>query len=85
MTKIFKEHYGNKDFVLIANREYDHQVAKEVYKEGQLKIMKCLAIVSCKKSAKENAKIEHKLFDKSFVFFDNLEEAISWAETLFSY
>ena len=79
----FREYYGNKDFVLITNRKYQHQVAEEVYEQGQLKNMKGLAIVSDKRTERDKAMSEQKLFDKSFVFFNTLEEAISWADTYF--
>ncbi len=78
-----KAYYKSKDFVMITNRKFKHEVAKEVFLQGQPPNMKGLAIVSEEKTERDNAMIQQKLFDKSFAFFENLEEAKSWAEGYF--
>jgi len=76
-------HFKSKDFVLISNRDKEHTVSPEVYKQGQLDNMKGLAIVSHNVSERNRAINEQSLYKNSFVFFTNLDEAISWAETFF--
>jgi len=75
--------YGKNKFVLINYRKYNHKISKDIYKQGQLQNMKGLAIVSQLKTERDKALIEQKLYDKSFAFFDNLDEAISWAQNYF--
>jgi len=83
IRKILSTHYNGKKFVLISNRQNNHEVSIDIYKQGQLSNMKGLAIVSKQKTERDKAIIEQKLFDKSFAFFENLEEAKSWASSYF--
>ncbi|GAA0722788.1 hypothetical protein GCM10009430_25530 [Aquimarina litoralis] len=83
IRKELRSFYKDKKFVLISNRLNNHEVSIDVYKQGQLSNMKGLAIVSKEKTDRDKALEEQKLFDKSFVFFDCLEEAKSWAISYF--
>ncbi|MDH7446611.1 hypothetical protein [Aquimarina sp. 2201CG14-23] len=83
IRKKLRSHYGEKSFLMISYRKHNHQVSSEVYRQGQLTNMKGLAIVSKEKTDRDKAIMEQKLFDKSFAFFENLEEAKSWAESYF--
>jgi len=83
IRKKLRSYYNSKNFIMITNRKNSHKVSDEVYKQGQLPNMKGLAIVSKEKTERDNAIIEQKLFDKSFAFFENLEEARSWAASYF--
>ncbi len=83
IRKKLQSYYKNQEFLLISNRKNNHEVSYEIYKRGQLSNMKALAIVSKKKTERDKAIIEQKLFDKSFAFFENLDEAKSWAESYF--
>lgn len=78
-----QNHFVNAPFVMISYRKYEHKVMPEVYKKGQLKNMKGLAIVSSNKTDRIKALTDQKLFSKSFAFFRDIEAAKSWAETLF--
>jgi len=75
--------YGKNKFVLINYRKYNFDVSEDIYRQGQLENMKGLAIVSELKTERDKALIEQRLYDKSFAFFDCLEEAISWAKNYF--
>jgi len=78
-----REYYKSKDFLMISYRKYNHNVSPEVYKQGQLDNMKGLAIVSNDEKQRDKAISEQPLYDRSFVFFNRLEEAKSWAEGYF--
>ncbi len=78
-----RTHYKSKDFVMISNRKFKHVVADQVFSKGLPPNMKGLAIVSKEKTERDKAQIQQRLFDKSFAFFDNLEDAKSWAENYF--
>ena len=83
IRKELVDFYGKKNFVLINYRKHPHYTSEEIYKQGQLQNMKGLAIVSELKTGRDKALIEQKLYDKSFTFFSNLDEAISWAQNYF--
>ena len=77
------EEFKDNDFLMISNRKFKHIVTEEVYKKGQLANMKGLAIVSDSEKEREKALYEQKMFNKSFAFFRELDDAKSWAENYF--
>ncbi|MDN3723599.1 hypothetical protein QRD02_04335 [Aequorivita sp. SDUM287046] len=79
----YKEHFGNKPFVVIADRRYPHTIDLDIYKNGKMKNKIGLAIVSSLEEERERAIVEQKLFPYSFAFFDNMENARAWAEGFF--
>ncbi len=48
-----------------------------------MKKVRALAIVSEDNLVREKAFVEQSHFDQSFAFFDNLEDSIGWAESVF--
>lgn len=83
IRKKLSSHFKTKNFLLISNRKNNHIVSEDIYKQGLLSNMKGLAIVSSEKTERDRAMIEQKLFDKSFAFFETIDEAKSWAEAYF--
>ncbi len=79
----YKAHFGKKPFVVIADRRYHHTIDLDIYKNGKMKNKKGLAIVSTMEEERERALVEQKLFPHSFTFYENLENAIAWAEAFF--
>lgn len=79
----YKNHFGKKEFVVIADRRFHHTLDLEIYKNGKMKNKKGLAVVSHLEEERERAFVEQKLFPHSFTFFNRLEDAISWAENFF--
>src|SRR5690606_25934609 len=77
----YKEHFGNKPFVVIADRRYQHTIDLDIYKNGKMKNKKGMAIVSTLEEERERALVEQKLFPHSFAFFENLENALAWAKS----
>lgn len=79
----YKEHFGNKEFVVIADRRFQHTMDLNIYSQGKMKNKKGLAIVSSMEKEKERALVEQKLFPRSFAFFNSLIDAESWAKNFF--
>ena len=79
----YREHFGNKEFVVIADRNFYHTVDLKIYKNGKMRTKKGMAIVSSLEEEKERALVEQKLFPHSFAFFKSLEDARSWAQCFF--
>ncbi|MGB3342310.1 MAG: hypothetical protein WBA61_00225 [Aequorivita sp.] len=79
----YREHFGNKEFVVVADRRFHHTPDLNIYKDGKMKTKKGLAIVSSMKEERERALVEQKLFPHSFTFFNSLEDACSWAKHFF--
>lgn len=80
--KIIFDHYKGKDFTLISHRKNQYTVDIDVYNQKMMKKLIALAIVSGDNSVKEKAVVEQLAFNKSFAFFENLEDAIGWAESV---
>ncbi|WP_339831634.1 hypothetical protein [uncultured Altibacter sp.] len=78
-----RSHYKNRPIVLIADRENDHDIDFAIYKQNRLKNTQALAIVSRNKAERERAMLEQEIFDKSFAFFERLEDAENWAISFF--
>lgn len=83
LRQLLKEHFGNREFVLISDRTKSHNVDLNIYKSERIRKMKGLAIVSGLTSQKESAIKEQGLFNRSFAFFTTLDDARSWAEDFF--
>ncbi len=79
----YKEHFGAKEFVVVADRRFHHTLDLDIYKNGKMKNKKGLAIVSTLEKERERALEEQKFFPHSFAFFSKLEDAISWAQHFF--
>ena len=77
------EAFKDNDFLMISNRKFKHTVTNEVYRKGHLANMKGLAIVSDSEEEREKAINEQKMYNKSFAFFKELDDAKSWAESFF--
>jgi len=80
--KIIFDHYKGNNFTLISHRKNHYTVDIDVYNLKMMKKLIALAIVSSDYSVKEKAILEQLAFNKSFAFFENLEDAIGWAESV---
>ncbi|MCW9038439.1 hypothetical protein [Altibacter sp.] len=79
LRRKLRNHYKNRPIVLIADRENDHGIDFNIYKQNRLKNTQALAIVSRNQAERERAMQEQEIFDKSFAFFERLEDAENWA------
>lgn len=81
--KIIFDHFNGKPFALISHRKHNYTVNIDIYTLRLMKKVRALAVVSSDSTAKEKAMVEQLAFDHSFAFFEDLEEARSWAESVF--
>ena len=81
--KIIFNHFDSKDFTLISHRKNKYIVKEAAYASKLMKKVRALAIVSEDNLVREKALVEQSHFDQSFAFFDNLEDSIGWAESVF--
>lgn len=81
--KVVFNHFNGKPFALISNRKYNYSVDINVYTVRLMKKVRALAVVSSDPMIKERAMLEQLAFDHSFAFFEDLEEAKGWAESIF--
>lgn len=81
--KIIFDHFKGKPFALITHRKHNYTVDIDVYSLRLMKKVRALAVVSSDSSVKEKAMVEQLAFNQSFAFFEELEEAKNWAESVF--
>lgn len=78
-----KSHYKNRDFILITDRRNEYTIDLSIYRKKTLKNMKGIAVVSQNPKEVERAIQEQALWEHSFTFFKEIEEAEDWAQTFF--
>ncbi|WP_452225953.1 hypothetical protein [Lacinutrix cladophorae] len=85
LIKLTETFYSDQEFVYITNRVNSYAVNPAVYFETKkIKNLIGFAVVSEKEIDMSNALIEKLFFDKPFEMFKELDEAISWANTICS-
>ncbi|MCT4630052.1 hypothetical protein [Winogradskyella sp.] len=76
-------YFTDKPFVYISHRINSYSVDPKIYfKTTNVKNLKGFAVVSNNYQAKVNAEIEQMFFAKPFEIFENIDEAIDWANEL---
>ncbi|UZO80172.1 hypothetical protein NBT05_14595 [Aquimarina sp. ERC-38] len=83
IRKVLTDHFKTEPFIMINYKKNKHSILPEVYKKGQLKNMKGLAIVSNCEKEREQALLDQQHFHKSFTFFQDIKAAKSWASSYF--
>ena len=80
--KLIFDHYKSNDFALISHRKNQYTINVDVYTVKLMKKLRALAIVSDDSTVKEKAILEQLAFKQTFAFFENLEDARDWAESV---
>ena len=83
ITELLEDYYGQRDFIFITHRIHKYSIDLDVYKGRRLKNMKGFAIVSKNPEEHQRAIAEQALWNKSFVFFEDINDATDWAESFF--
>ncbi|MGB5980522.1 MAG: thymidylate synthase [Nonlabens sp.] len=81
LLRDIKKCYGNGKVVYISNREFSHDVDPEVYKLVDPKKLVGIAVVAEGQEQRVQAATEQSMYAGSFGFFDNLDSAVSWAQS----
>ena len=80
--KVMFDHYKGNHFTVISHRKNNYTVNVDVYTVKQMKKLRALAIVSSHSTVKEKALLEQLAFSQPFAFFEDLEDARGWAESV---
>ncbi len=83
ITQIVLDYYGKKPFTLISHRKNNYRIYSCAYSPKNFSKIDRFAVVSKDKLVKARALEEQPLFQNSFAFFEELEDAISWAKSHF--
>jgi hypothetical protein len=82
LTRVIDSHYKGRKCVVISNREMEKKVNPEVYNSAKSKSVVGIAIVSNNEAVKNEAIEEQGLFEGAFSYFNTIEEASDWANTV---
>lgn len=81
-TEVILDHYQDKPFVYITHRIHSYSVDENIYADtSKIENLVGFVIVSSSKASIKNALFEQMFLDKPFEIFEDLEDAILWANT----
>lgn len=83
--RIMLQHFEGKEFSLISHRKNNSTIDLDIYSLKIMKKVRGIAVVSQNPLVKERAIAEQMQFGHSFAFFNNLEDAHSWAKSMVYY
>lgn len=78
--KLVLQHFNGKSFTVISKRTNKYTIVEEAYSPRIFKKVTALAVVSSDPEVKKRAYKEQLLFKNSFAFFEDLDEAVDWAQ-----
>lgn len=83
LERIAKDYFSNKKFVYITHRLNSYAVDPNIYfRTSKIQNLAGFAVVSGKKIVIDNTDLESVFLSKPFKTFNNIEEAIEWANEL---
>ena len=83
LQNVVDAYFKNKPFAYITHRINSYSVDPATYIEtSKITNLKAFAVVSKDYKAKSNVEVEKLFLSKPFETFDNLNDAISWAESI---
>ena len=82
VRNILTEYYMGNDFVLI-NQRTNKMIVEPTFYKSALPNMKAVAVVAQDDELREHLYAEQKNWEKSFAFFNTLEDAKDWAVHFF--
>lgn len=80
--KIVLEHFEGRPFTVISHRKNNYTILEDAYSPKIFKKVLGVAVVSSNPDDRKKAVIEQLQFSNSFAFFENLEDAQSWASSV---
>ena len=82
-TKVILDHYQERPFVYITHRINDYKVDPSIYSNtSKIDSLAGFVVVSESRSSVKDALYEKMFLDKPFEIFQDLDDAILWAETI---
>ncbi len=83
MSQIALDYYKGKRFVYISHRLHNYTVDSDVYTEiSKMKTLDGFVVVSDEKPSIKNALLEKIFLNKPFQIFNNIDDAILWADNI---
>ena len=83
LIEFVKEYFKDKPFVYIANRVNSYSVDPTVYLEtSKIKNLIGLAVVSSNSKQKRLTEFEKAFYKKDLKYFNTIEEALTWKDSL---
>ncbi len=83
MSQIALDYYKGKRFVYISHRLHNYSVDSDVYIEiSKMKTLSGFVVVSDEKPSIKIALLEKIFLSKPFQIFNNIDDAIFWAENV---
>ena len=82
-TDVIVDHYQEKPFIYITHRIHSYSVDPTIYLESsKIKTLAGFVVVSDNLASVKNAIYEKMFLDKPFEIFEDIEDAILWADTI---
>jgi hypothetical protein len=79
-----KSYYKDASFIYLTHRINSYAVDTSVYsKTSQLENLKGFGVITKNYKAKSNAEIEKLFLKKPFKIFEEIQQAVNWANSLF--
>lgn len=79
ILQVILAHFEGRSFTVISHRKNNYSIKEDAYSPKLFKKVLGMAVVSGNPTVKEKAINEQLQFRNSFAFFENLEDAQSWA------
>lgn len=81
--QVMVDHFKGESFVIVSIRKSGYTLKPDAYSSPIFKKVKGIAIVSKNEEVRKNAIFEQEKFDRSFAFFENLDDAKHWAQNFY--
>lgn len=83
LNEIIQTHFSNKNMVYISNRINSYSVDPLTFVHiERIPNLLAIAVIPQTESMRKNAEFERDFYDKPYEIFDNLSEAITWANNI---
>ena len=81
LKDIVEEYYPDKPFAYISRRLNSYAVDPTIYKRcSEIENLVGIAVVSNQPYSKSSVNVEKLFYDKLFVYYNDLDSAIKWAD-----
>jgi len=82
-TEVILDHYRDNPFIYITHRIHSYSVDPSIYSEtSKIETLVGFVVVSSSKSSVKNALFEKMFLNKPFEIFEDIEDAVLWADTI---
>jgi len=84
VEKLIKQHLPNTPFIYISDRKYSYSVNPMTYKSiSNIENMEAFIVVTYDKTKLTLVNFEKQFYDKTFMVFEHIDDAIAWTKDYF--